>query len=122
MRFYAAVMCSFQPKVGHRLSLFLADETDTLHFVIPNGVGAYNYLITTKPLIDADWGTALEAAYSALNSPQPVATLELDANDIDHLAHFRLNSADVIRQPNPSPGLRFMPRVGAFMSSAELNE
>ncbi len=91
MKFIAEVKYQLiEPARVYRLFLCLRAEEDTLKYEVMQGLGAYNHIMSEK-LVGADWNSAQEKASSDVGTLQPIQTIELDEDDLNHLTQYRVD-------------------------------
>ena len=90
MKFNAGMKCVSVPDRGDKPLLCLEAVNGTLKFEVPDGSGAFNHL-TSEQLKGLGWPAAREDALMHYGSLQPIQTIELDEDDLAHLARFRVN-------------------------------
>jgi hypothetical protein len=91
MKFIAGVKYQLiEPDRVYRLFLCLRAENDTLKYEVRQGLGDYNHIMSEK-LVGVDWNSAQEKASSDVGTVQPIQTIELDEDDLNHLRQYRVD-------------------------------
>ena len=91
MKFIAGVKYQLiEPDRVYRLFLCLRAENDTLKYEVRQGLGDYNHIMSEK-LVGVDWNSAREKAFSDVGTLQPIQTIELDEDDLNHLRQYRVD-------------------------------
>jgi hypothetical protein len=88
MKFIAGLKYQLiEPDRVYRLFLCLRTEDDTLKYEVMQGLGDYNHIVSEK-LVGVDWDSTEKKASSDLGRFQPIETIELDEDDINHLTQY----------------------------------
>jgi hypothetical protein len=90
MKFFAGVKYRFMPDRVHRLFLCLIAEDDTSKYEVMQGFGAYIHIMNVK-LRGVDCESAREKAFADVGTLQPIQTIELDEDDLNHLTQYRVD-------------------------------
>jgi hypothetical protein len=90
MKFFAGVKYLFIPERVHRLFLCLRAEDDTLKYEAIQGSGAFIHIMNEK-LRGFDCESVREKAFLDVGAVQPIQTIELDEDDLNHLKRYRVD-------------------------------
>ena len=90
MKFFAGLKYHFIPDRVPRLFLCLRAEDGIANYEAMQGSGAFIHIMNEK-LVGVDSETAREKAFADFGSLQPIQTIELDEDDLNHLARYRVN-------------------------------
>lgn len=90
MEFFAEAKYLLTPDRCHRLFLCLRAQDGALKYEAKEGSGAFIHIVNMK-LRGADWEAARDKAVSNPGSLQPIQMIDLNADDLNHLTHYRAN-------------------------------